>query len=121
MSLVDTGLDYGKEAAYKTGSLGLGSVSTVPTILGAGMGIYGLSKIGLEEMADVADGAAASFDRVYDFLDDEDDTDDDDLHAFPEPSESSLSNIYSAAKWGLGGAVIGGAGLYGLSKAKSWW
>lgn len=120
MSYVDTGLAYGKEAAYKTGSLGLGSVSTVPTIFGAGMGIYGLSKIGLKEIADVADGAAASFDRIDSFLGDEN-TDDDDLHPFPQPTEDSLSNMYSAAKWGLGGAVIGGAGLYGLSKARSWW
>lgn len=121
MTYAGSGLKYGKEAAYKTGSLGLGTLSTVPAIIGGGMGIYGLSKIGLEEAADIADGAAASFDKINSFLDDDSDDDDDDLHEFPDPSEKSISNISSAAKWGLGAAVIGGAGLYGYSKARSWW
>lgn len=119
MPYLQTAVDVGKDLLYKGGALTVGSGSVVAGTMGLGAGLYGASKIGLEEMADIADGAAASYDRIDSYLDGEDA--DDDLHEFPDPREESLSNIYSAAKWSAGGLVLGGIGALGYSEARSWW
>jgi len=114
--------DYSKTAAYRSGSLGLGAVSTPVAAAGGISALYGLSKIGSEETVDLLETANAGMQGVNQILEGEDlsdfDTDEIDL---PEYSDELANNIYSAAKWGAGGLILGGISALGYKKARSMW
>ncbi|MFP4038582.1 MAG: hypothetical protein ACLFTA_02250 [Candidatus Nanohaloarchaea archaeon] len=114
-------LNYGRSAASKTGALGLGTLSTPFAILGGASLIYGASKIGTEEASDIMETAETGLDAVNTYLDEEESGLEDIELELPEYSEESLENISSAAKYGLGGLVLGGIGALGYRKARNMW
>jgi len=114
--------DYGRTAAYRSGSLGLGAAVTPIAAAGGVSALYGLSKIGTEETVDLFETANAGMQGVNQILEGEELSDFEvDEIDFPEYSDESANNIYSAAKWGAGGLILGGIGALGYSKARNMW
>lgn len=113
--------DYGKTAAYRSGSLGLGVASTPIAAAGGISALYGLSKIGSEETVDLLETASAGMQGVNQILEgDLTDFDTEEID-FPEYSDQSANNLYSAAKWGAGGLILGGISALGYKKARGMW